>query len=104
MARLSWLGEHVVTAPVSMGPGSVDMSHWLHPGSWFQRRAVRTLHQPARETLEELPVEPEKPWGCGWFDSSLDLRLGLAVIEFPGIDLGLAVDLMLSGEQGGRVT
>lgn len=42
------------------------------------RAAARVL--PAVE-VPELPVEPERPWGCGWFDSSLDLRLGLAVIE-----------------------
>ncbi|MFO1326363.1 MAG: hypothetical protein U1F56_03310 [Rubrivivax sp.] len=44
---------------------------------------------------DELPVPPERPWGCGWFDSSLDLREGLAVIEHEGNELELALVLML---------
>ncbi|MBK7060429.1 MAG: hypothetical protein IPH51_07935 [Rubrivivax sp.] len=47
-----------------------------------------------------MPVEPERPWGCGWFDSSLDLRQGLAVIEHQGIDFGL--ELMLRPDPGAR--
>jgi hypothetical protein len=41
---------------------------------------------PDRDLIGELPVEPEPPWGCGWFDSSLDLRRGLAVTEVLGVD------------------
>jgi hypothetical protein len=44
----------------------------------------------------ELP--PERPWGCGWFDSSLDLQQGLAVFEHDGADLALAVRQMLQPE------
>jgi hypothetical protein len=46
----------------------------------------------------ELPLEPEKPWGCGWFDSSLDLRQGLAVTEHPGVPLELAVQMLVAPE------
>lgn len=55
------------------------------------------------DEVAELPAEPERPWGCGWFDSSLDLREGLAVIEHAGVDLHLAVARMLCGpgEAGG---
>lgn len=42
----------------------------------------------------ELPAPEERPWGCGWFDSSLDLRQGLAVIEHEGLDLVLAVEAL----------
>ena len=41
----------------------------------------------------ELPAlndADERPLGCGWFDSSWELRRGLAVIEAPALDpLGL---------------
>ena len=28
-----------------------------------------------------VPTADERRWGCGWFESSLDLRRGLAVFE-----------------------
>jgi len=52
-------------------------------------------------TTPPMPVDADtgdRPWGCGWLDSSLDLRQGLAVIEHAGIDLGLALELMLVPE------
>ena len=42
------------------------------------------------------PTEPERAFGCGWFDSSLDLRQGLAVIEHQDLVPDLAVQLMLA--------
>jgi hypothetical protein len=38
----------------------------------------------------------ERPWGCGWFDSSHDLRQGLAVTEGDALALELAVRQLLS--------
>lgn len=78
------------------------MVHWLRPRSWWRRRAVCSSFVPSSGDgpLDELPVEPERPWGCGWFDSSLDLRQGLAVIEHQGIDFGL--ELMLRPDPGAR--
>lgn len=76
---------------------------WIRRMPWFRRATVTRRHTagtgPA-DAIDELPVEPEKPWGCGWFDSSLDLRQGLAVIEHPGVPLELAVQLMLAPEAG----
>lgn len=56
---------------------------------------LATRPQSSSDCRDELPVEPERPWGCGWFDSSLDLRQGLAVIEHAGIALDLAIEQML---------
>jgi hypothetical protein len=64
------------------------------PGDW------RTARRPARRTRAaavpgaaqvfeaeaELPLEPERPLGCGWFDSSHDLRAGLQVQEHASAD------------------
>jgi hypothetical protein len=52
----------------------------------------------ANIACDELQAEPERPWGCGWFDSSLDLQQGLAVYEHDGVDLTLAVRRMLQPE------
>lgn len=79
------------------------MHIWTQLGSWLAGRGASRcgLIQPVfTHCDEELPVEPERPWGCGWFDSSLDLRQGLAVIEHPCIDLGLALDMMLMPNTG----
>lgn len=76
------------------------MGIWHRISSWFfraRRRYAARQHPVA--AAEELPCEPEKPWGCGWFDSSLDLRLGLKVIEHPGAELALAVEQMLRVER-----
>ena len=73
----------------------IRWSGWLgHPGIRPANRAVAT----AGDACEELPQEPERPWGCGWFDSSLDLQQGLAVFEHDGADLALAVRQMLQPE------
>ena len=75
-------------------------------GSWLHGRRTpvadwhgHRLAGPAG-TDGELPVAPEPPFGCGWFDSSLDLKRGLAVIEHEGIDFGLALEAMLAPELG----
>lgn len=66
----------------------------------------RTARRPARRTRAaalpgaaqvfeaeaELPLEPERPLGCGWFDSSHDLRAGLQVQEHASAD-AVAQDL-----------
>jgi hypothetical protein len=62
----------------------------------------RTARRPARRTRAaalpgaaqlfeaeaeaELPLDPERPLGCGWFDSSHDLRAGLQVQEHASAD------------------
>jgi len=78
----------------------LNITPWID--LWFRgRRTAGATVQPAVPALDgELPCEPEKPWGCGWFDSSLDLRQGLAVIEHTAIDLALmqAVDRLLRPE------
>lgn len=76
---------------------------WMNIRPWFQRGRIwpaqTTGPAPASACDDELPVAPEKPWGCGWFDSSLDLRQGLAVIEHPGVPIDLAVQMMLTPPQ-----
>lgn len=70
------------------------MELWNRWGAWFTHLAGARPVGPFRadaDAIDELPIEPERPWGCGWFESSLDLREGLAVIEHAGIDLRLAV-------------
>lgn len=81
------------------------MMRWsINVGPWFQRGRTwppPATGQPAADSCnDELPVAPEKPWGCGWFDSSLDLRQGLAVIEHPGVPIDLAVQMMLTPQAG----
>ena len=74
---------------------------WIRRMPWFRRAAVPRRHAAGTGPADadgELPVEPEQPWGCGWFDSSVDLRQGLAVIEHPGVPLELAVQMMLAPE------
>lgn len=74
---------------------------WIRLVPWFGRATAPHGHAAAawlEEAVGELPVEPEKPWGCGWFDSSLDLRQGLAVIEHPGVPLDLAVQMLVAPE------
>jgi hypothetical protein len=50
--------------------------------------AVRAEH--GAHLLQALPAEAAElealPAGCGWFDSSLDLSRGLAVVEHAGFD------------------
>ena len=81
------------------------MGIWTRWGAWVTRKASRTagdVHRPLADLVDELPVEPERPWGCGWFDSSLDLRQGLAVIEHVHGDLALALEQMLVPERALR--
>lgn len=77
---------------------------WMNIRPWLWRGRVRPAREagppPAGACDDELPVTPEKPWGCGWFDSSLDLRQGLAVIEHQGVPIDLAVQMMLSPQAG----
>lgn len=46
--------------------------------------------QPTADTAAPPPatlaaaIEPEQVYGCGWFDSSLDLAHGLRVVEHSG--------------------
>ncbi|MBL8324708.1 MAG: hypothetical protein JNJ89_07080 [Rubrivivax sp.] len=89
---------------------------------WWIRRAVRlwarcagrlagpagtgALHAPAGEEFELPAGVPPDERRCGWFDSSLDLREGLAVSEHDGGDPVVAeltvpawVQLQLGGWQ-----
>lgn len=50
---------------------------------------------------EGVPASDEH-WGCGWFDSSFELRRGLAVIEEGTSPLELAVLALLTSADGGR--
>jgi len=50
------------------------------------RRAVRSRPRPA--VAAAAPDDPPEPGcGCGWFDSSWELRHGLEVIEHLDADL-----------------
>lgn len=66
-------------------------------GAWFLRGAPQpVVAGPAPGAGGGVPVDADRPLGCGWFDSSLDLRQGLAVIEHQGIALDLALELMFA--------
>jgi hypothetical protein len=59
------------------------------PARWPARRRRAAAVQGAAQLFEavaELPVELERPLGCGWFDSSHDLRAGLQVQEHASAD------------------
>lgn len=74
---------------------------WIRLVPWFRCAAAarcRAASPGPGDAVGELPVEPERPWGCGWFDSSIDLRQGLAVIEHPGVPLELAVQMLVAPE------
>ena len=65
-------------------------------GAWWQRGAVQPIDaSPGPGARGSLPSDADRPLGCGWFDSSIELRQGLAVIEHEGIALDLALELML---------
>jgi hypothetical protein len=106
MAAAVGADDHLVQGSPRGGPGSIEMELWNRWGAWVTPTDGADRPDPLPlphddgldDGLEELPVEPERPWGCGWFDSSLDLREGLAVIEHAGIDLRLAVPAMVMPE------
>jgi hypothetical protein len=81
--------------------GRLDI--WTRWAGRFSRPAARCEGTAAAAATActaggELQPLPERPWGCGWFDSSLDLQQGLAVFEHDGVDLALAVRQMLQPE------
>lgn len=49
----------------------------------FRSRRTRrpAPRRPGRDLLQDEPAPEEAAPGCGWFDSSADLRSGLAVTE-----------------------
>ncbi len=49
-------------------------------------RRTRGMAAQVSEAVAELPLEPDLPLGCGWFDSSHDLRAGLQVQEHASAD------------------
>lgn len=49
--------------------------------------------RPRREPQRVDPLRRPRAQGCGWFDSSLDLRGGLVVLEQEWLDLPSAADL-----------
>ncbi len=71
------------------------MTRWITRWTRWSRRLTkpRTVSRPrsaivlpALQDEDEVDALP----GCGWFDSSWELRRGLAVIEGPALDpLGL---------------
>lgn len=67
------------------------------PRAWRQRRRGGMQGQDGQGSgaAEPASTPREPPGGCGWFDSSLELRLGLAVIEHPEIPLDFAVQALL---------
>jgi hypothetical protein len=94
--------HHAGQGSQGCGPWSADMGMLTRWGGWFCRPATRQAGHTlvaASEACDVLPQEPERPWGCGWFDSSLDLQQGLAVFEHDGADLALAVRQMLQPER-----
>lgn len=70
------------------------LAWWALPGACHGAAAAGVV--VAGPVDDELPQPAEPVWGCGWFDSSLDLRQGLRVIEHDGIDHGL-VELLAVG-------
>jgi hypothetical protein len=108
MAALDARRHHAYQGSQGCGPWSAEMGrfgNWTRWGGWFSRPATRQAGRTvvaAGDTCEVLHQEPElppeRPWGCGWFDSSLDLQQGLAVFEHDGADLALAVRQMLQPE------
>ncbi len=62
--------------------------------SWIRRPPAEAA--PARHPNPVVMPAPADDDRCGWLDSSLDLRHGLAVIEHPALDLGLTLDLLLA--------
>lgn len=59
---------------------------------WKKRSACRLrAPKPARQAAAEhettaLPDDEPRPRGCGWFDSSIELRQGLLVTEYADVD------------------
>ncbi len=64
---------------------------------WPRRRGFVQRHEPRGSgTATSRPATPDDaPGGCGWFDSSFELRVGLAVIEHREIPLDFAVQALL---------
>ena len=65
---------------------------------WCRRRQPTRRPRARRTDVPDLRAtqDPDAPVrGCGWFDSSNDLRSGLAVIEGEALELRLAVERML---------
>lgn len=61
------------------------------PGRSARRAAGGEATLP---TAGQVPSADEPPRGCGWFDSSFELRRGLAVVEHEVLDLALVLDLL----------
>lgn len=81
------------------------MGLWKRPGAWLampapctdRSRHNRPAWTPAWLVAADRPADSSEPpaGGCGWFDSSLDLREGLAVTEHYDINLALAIEVVL---------
>lgn len=59
------------------------------------------LPHPATTAAAERQLD-DLPRGCGWFDSSFELRRGLAVIEHEVFDLSVTLDLHAAGIERGK--
>lgn len=69
---------------------------------WSLRRegVIRSQNSYGREDRCIVIDDPDTMiMGCGWFNSSHDLRAGLAVFEGEAAELNLAVERMLRSER-----
>ena len=55
--------------------------------SWFnRRRQTRRAHRAVVDYASPAPTPDDAPpKGCAWYDSSLDLKRGLLVLEAPAL-------------------
>jgi hypothetical protein len=52
--------------------------------------ALRGADAPATTAFATAAAMAERPAGCGWFESSRELRQGVAVQEWPAADWAVA--------------
>lgn len=76
------------------------MTRWIRWGGRGDRRDARPAGRMAgAAATTALPAsadaQAESAWSCGWFESSLELSQGLAVVEHDDADLAQAVRQML---------
>lgn len=68
---------------------------------WWMGGPASSPDTHSARLISEGCIEIDDPdsviLGCGWFDSSHDLRAGLAVVEGEALELQLAVERMYWG-------
>lgn len=66
----------------------MEIFAWARQRAGQHRAAQAHAPGPLRQRDEHLAADADAPtFGCGWFDSSHELRAGLAVIEHEVIDV-----------------